>query len=146
MEPKELSEKIVAGIIKKPGVTYQRLEAHAVKLGIPLGVFQNAMVLVHKNREVRSKLKGGVLIYVERAVSKPAVDILLEWRKENPYPYPVLCKSCNGKLCIDCFPFYDAEKDTIPKIRKRLYMTRDEYKAQSEGKTFIPKKKYEYKK
>ena len=122
MTPKELATKITLGILKKPGVTYKRLEEHALSLGIPLGIFQNAMQLVHKDKTVQSKLKGGVLIYVERATAKPAVDILAEWRKTNPYPYPVLCKTCNGELCADCYPFYDPEKDTIPKIRERLYM------------------------
>lgn len=146
MTPKELATKITAGILKKPGVTYQRLEEHALSLGVPLGIFQNAMQLVHKEKKVQSKLKAGVLIYVERAVAKPAIDILLEWRKENPYPYPKLCTACQGKLCAECYPFYDPEKDTIDKIRERLMMTREEYKAASEGRKFIPKKKYEYKK
>jgi hypothetical protein len=145
MTPKELSIKIVAGILKKPGVTYSKLEDHATKLGIPIGIFQNAMQLVHKNKSVQSKLKVGVLIYIEREAPKPKVDILAEWRKDNPYPYPVLCKACNGKLCKECFPFYDPEKDTIEKIKERLIMTRNEYKALSQGRTFIPrKKKYEY--
>lgn len=145
MNPKELSTKIIAGIIKKPGVTYQRLEQHAQSLGIPLGIFENAMNLVHKNRKIQSKLKGGILIYIERESAKPKVDILLEWRKENPYPYSKKCDYCNGKLCANCFPFYDPKKDTIENIKESLYMTREEYKAKSAGKTFIPKKKnYEY--
>jgi hypothetical protein len=146
MSPKELAAKIVAGILKKPGVTYQRLEDHATSLGILLGIFQNAMQLVHKNKTVQSKLKGGVLIYVERAAAKPKVDILAEWKKENPYPYPVLCTTCKGTLCVECYPFYNPSTDTIEKIRASLMMTREEYKAASQGKTFIPKKKYEYQK
>ena len=38
----------------------------------------------------------------------------------------------------------ETEQDSPNKIRKRLMMTRDEFKAKSEGKTFIPKKRYEY--
>lgn len=145
MTPKDLSIKIIAGIIKSPGVTYSRLEEHATKLGIPLGVFQNAMQLVHKDRTIQAKLLKGVLVYVVREAPKPAVYILAEWRSLNPYPYPLKCKHCTGKLCAACFPFYDPNRDTIPKIKERLYMTRDEYKAASAGKTFIPKKKsYEH--
>ncbi len=145
MSPKELSEKIIAGILRSPGVTYQRLEDHALSLGIPLGIFQNSMQIVHKTKSIQSKLKAGVLIYIEREAPKPKVDILAEWRKNSPYPYPVKCQSCAGKLCAECFPFYDPEKDTIEKIKERLIMTRNEYKALSQGRTFIPrKKKYEY--
>lgn len=144
MSPKELSEKIIAGILKKPGVTYQRLEDHAVSLGIPLNIFLSAMQLVHKNKTVQSKLKGGVLIYVERETLKPKVDILAEWRKTNPYPH-IKCETCAGKLCAECFPFYNPRTDTIEKIRERLMMTREEYKAAVNGQTFIPKKKaYQY--
>lgn len=142
--PKELSEKIIAGVLKSPGVTYSRLEEHAIKLGIPTGVFLNAMQLVHKSKSVQSKILKGVLVYVEREAPKPKVDILAEWRKANPYPYPVLCQHCQGTLCASCFPFYDPSHDTIPKIKEALYMTRDEYKAKSQGKTFIVKKSYEY--
>ncbi len=145
MNLKQLSDKIVAGIIRTPGVTYSKLEAHALKLGIPLGIFENAMQIVHKNKTIQSKLKAGVLIYVVREEKKTAVDILADWWKSNPYPYPMKCQSCNGTLCADCFPFYDPDHDTIPKIRESLIMTREEYKAKSQGKSFIPKKKkYEY--
>lgn len=145
MTPKELSDKIIIGILRSPGVTYQRLEEHAISLGIPLGIFQNAMQLVHKNKSVQSKLKAGVLIYIERETAKPKIDILLEWRKNNPYPYPKLCTACKGTLCAECYPFYNPSTDTIEKIRDSLMMTREEYKAVSEGRTFIPKrKKYEY--
>ena len=145
MSPKELSTKIIAGILKKPEVTYSRLEAHAITLGIPIGIFENAMQLVHKSKLVQSKVKGGVLIYVVREAPKPKANPLAEWRKNSNYPYPVLCQECQGQLCKACFPFYDAENDTIDKIRKRLIMTREEYKALASGRTFIPrKKKYEY--
>lgn len=143
--PKELADKIVAGVLKSPGVTYSRLEQHAIKLGIPIGVFENSMQLVHKNKSVQSKILKGVLVYVEREAPKPKVDILLEWRKQNPYPYPKLCTACKGNLCAECYPFYNPDTDTIEKIRASLMMTREEYKAVSEGRTFIPKrKKYEY--
>lgn len=143
--PKELSDKIVKGIIKNPGVTYAKLETHAIQLGIPLNIFLSAMQLVHKSKVVQSKLLKGVLVYVVREEPKAAVDILADWRKANPYPYPVLCQQCQGKLCAACYPFYDPAHDTIEKIRESLYMTREEYKAKSQGKTFIPKKKsYEY--
>jgi len=145
MSPKELNEKIIAGILRSPGVTYSKLEEHATKLGIPMGVFLNAMQLVHKSKAVQSKILKGVMVYVVREEPKAAVDILAEWSKTNPYPYPVICPQCQGTLCAACFPFYDPNHDTIEKIREALYMTRDEYKAVSEGKTFIPKKKrYEY--
>jgi hypothetical protein len=147
MNPKTLSEKIITGVLRSPGVTYSRLEEHSTKLGIPIGVFENAMNLVHKNKTIQSKVKGGVLIYVVREAPKPKVNPLAEWRKNSNYPYPVLCQECQGQLCKACFPFYDAENDTIDKIRKRLTMTREEYKALASGRTFIPrKKKYEYKK
>ncbi len=145
MNPTELSKKIITGILRSPGVTYSRLEEHSTKLGIPIGVFENAMNLVHKNKTIQSKVKGGVLIYVVREAPKPKVNPLAEWRKNSNYPYPVLCQECQGQLCKACFPFYDAENDTIDKIRKRLTMTREEYKALASGRTFIPrKKKYEY--
>ena len=145
MSPKELSERIIVGILKKSPVSYSTLEAHAITLGIPLGIFENAMNLVHKNKTIQSKVKGGVLIYVVREAPKPKVNPLVEWRKNSNYPYPVLCQECQGQLCKACFPFYDAENDTIDKIRKRLTMTREEYKALASGRTFIPrKKKYEY--
>ena len=145
MNPKQLSERIIAGVLKSPGVTYSRLEAHALSLGIPLGIFENSMQLVHKSRKVQSKILKGVLVYVVREAPKTPVDILADWWKQNPYPYPLKCKHCVGKLCALCFPFYNPESDTIPKIKERLIMTRDEYKAKSEGRTFIPKKKsYEY--
>jgi hypothetical protein len=147
MNPKTLSEKIITGVLRSPGVTYSRLEEHSTKLGIPIGVFENAMNLVHKNKTIQSKVKGGVLIYVVREAPKPKVNPLAEWRKNSNYPYPVLCQECQGQLCKACFPFYDAENDTLDKIRKRLTMTREEYKALASGRTFIPrKKKYEYKK
>lgn len=143
--PKELSDRIVKGIIKNPGVTYSKLETHAINLNVPLGIFENSMQLVHKSKLVQSKVKGGVLIYVVREAPKPKVNPLVEWRKNSNYPYPVLCQECQGQLCKACFPFYDAENDTIDKIRKRLTMTREEYKALASGRTFIPrKKKYEY--
>lgn len=145
MLPKELSTKIIAGIFKSPGVTYSRLEEHANKLGIPLNIFLSAMQLVHKSKAVQSKLLKGVLVYVVREEPKAATDILADWRKANPYPYPVLCQECQGKLCAGCYPFYDPVKDTLERIRGFLIMTREEYKAKSQGKTFIPKKKsYEY--
>lgn len=146
MNPTELSTKIIAGILRSPGVTYSRLETHALSLGIPIGVFENAMQLVHKNKKVQSKILKGVLVYVEREAPKVAVDILAEWNKSNPYPYPILCPECQGTLCASCFPFYNPAHDTIEKIRESLYMTRDEYKTLSQGKTFIPKKNYEYQK
>ncbi len=145
MNPKELSEKIIAGVLRNPGVTYSKLEQHATKLGIPMGVFLNSMQLVHKSKKVQSKILKGVMVYVVREEPKAAVDILAEWRKNNNYPYPLKCKHCTGKLCALCFPFYNPEQDTPNKIREQLFMTRDEYKAASAGKTFIPKKKsYEY--
>lgn len=141
MTPKDLSIKIIAGIIKSPGVTYSRLEEHATKLGITPGVFLNAMQLVHKSKAIQSKILKGTLVYVVREEPKTAVDILAEWNKDNPYPHPILCQRCQGALCAVCFPFYNPDHDTIPKIKEALYMTRDEYKAASQGKTFIPKKK-----
>ncbi len=147
MNPKTLSEKIITGVLRSPGVTYSKLEEHAISLGIPIGVFENSMQLVHKSKKVQSKILKGVLIYVVREAPKPKVNPLVEWRKNSNYPYPVLCQECQGQLCKACFPFYDAENDTIDKIRKRLIMTREEYKALASGRTFIPrKKKYEYKK
>lgn len=142
--PKELSKKIIAGILKSPNVTYSRLEEHAIKLGIQIGVFENAMQLVHKDKTVQAKLIKGVLVYVVREAPKPPVDLLAEWRKVSPYPYPTPCQHCQGTLCASCFPFYDPAHDTIEKIKEALYMTREEYKAKSQGKTFIRKKKYEY--
>ena len=142
MSPKELANKIVAGILRSPGVTYSRLEQHALSLGISIGVFENSMSLVHKNKQIQAKLKGGVLVYIIREEKKP-VKIGLT----IPYPYTPICNTCKGTLCANCFPFYDKDKDTIEQIRARLIMTREEYKALASGRTFIPrKKKYEYQK
>lgn len=131
MSPKELAVKIVAGIIKKPGVTYQRLEEHAKSLGIPLGIFQNAMDLVHKDKTIQSKLKSGVIIYVVREDNKPTGPLAhTTWCNEN-YPWP--------KNFIMPWPEWNLSF---------IFMKPDEaeaYHAAAKGKSlFAKKKKYEY--
>lgn len=108
------------------------------------GILDNALVIVHKSKLITVKDVKGVLTYSVRVEKPPTPQPHLEWTRNN-YPYPLKCEHCVGKLCAECFPFYTPEEDTILSIKEKLYMTRDKYKALSQGKTFIPKKKpYQY--
>lgn len=133
MDPVRLSKLIIDRITELGTVTYDELLARAMEKNIDQGIFENAVQRLHKSRTVLVKNIKGELTYSIKPVEvkKTGFEIVDEWRKANPYPYPVLCQQCQGKLCAACFPFYDSERDTIEKIRESLYMTRDEYKAKS---------------
>lgn len=130
--PKQLADKIITGILRSPNVTYSRLEAHALSLGIPIGVFENSMQLVHKSKKVQSKILKGILVYVEREAPKPKVDVLLEWRKANPYPKMDNTNDCHHEIFngID-LSFLFLTPDEL-----------DEYK--NNGRQVFKKKSYEY--
>lgn len=136
MTPKELANKIIAGILKKPGVTYQRLEEHALKLNIPLGIFENAMNLVHKDKTIQSKLQRGVIIYVPRKEKTTGPLPHVTWCSEN-YPWP-------GKNGVPEFVMPFPEWDL-----SFIFMKPDEaeaYHATIKNRKLFKKKKYEYKK
>ncbi len=145
--PKTIADKIIAAILStdpsKP-VTYDMIiDRYSTRVD-SRGVLDNAIVLVHKSKKITVKDVKGVLTYSSRIEELVLTPDYATYCKDN-YPYPLKCKHCVGKLCALCFPFYNPEQDTIPKIKERLYMTRDEYKAASQGKTFIARKKaYEH--
>ena len=132
MSPKELSTKIIAGILKKPEVSYSRLEAHAVTLGIPLGIFQNAMQIVQSNKTIQTKIIGGELIYVPREKKEPkAPGSHLLWVKDN---YPPMTKENDGSGIEAGYSYLCLSPEDL-----------DKYKAESRGVSYIPKKRYERK-
>lgn len=143
MTPQILATSIIKAIIgtdPSKTVTYDMIIDRYSSRVESRGILDNALVIVHKSKLITAKDIKGVLTYSARIEKITSPQPHLEWTKNN-YPYPLKCKHCMGKLCADCFPFYDPNHDTIPKIKEALYITRDEYKAASQGKTFIPKKK-----
>lgn len=139
-----LAEKLVLHIDAEKQTTFDKLEARALKHGIAMNVFDRAIEKLHKLPNIKRTVKLGTVHYELQAVkAKPGPILSGDWVRAN-YPWPQVCTSCSGNLCSACFPFHDPEKDTVSKIRERLVMTRDEYKALSEGRTYIPKKRYEH--
>lgn len=132
MSPKELSTKIIAGIHKKPDMSYSILEAHAKKLNIPIGIFQNAMTLVQSNKTVQAKIKKGELVYSPKAEVVPkAPGSHLLWLKNN---YPSMTKENDGSGLEADYSYLFLSPEDL-----------DKYKAESRGVSYIPKKRYERK-
>jgi hypothetical protein len=140
--PLLLAEKLILKIAEAGELSLDSIDARAVELKINLNILDQALALLHKNKQVLATTKRGTVYYSLKKVELPkAPGTHLTWIF-NHYPYSPICILCKGKLCAACFPLYDPEEDTIEKIKARLIMTRDEYKALASGRTYIPKKKY----
>ena len=132
MSPKELATKIIAGIHKRPDVSYSILETHAKKLNISIGIFQNAMTLVQGNKTVQTKIKKGELVYSPKAEAVPkAPGSHLLWVKNN---YPPMTKENDGSGIEADYSYLCLSPEDL-----------DKYKAESRGVSYIPKKRYERK-
>lgn len=75
IEPTKLATKIAAKIAKEQPVTYTELEARAVEKGIDLGVFQNAIVIIHRSKVIEVKDVKGELTYTIKAKADPKPEL-----------------------------------------------------------------------
>jgi len=128
MTPKELATKIIAGIISSPDVSYGTLEAHAATLGISSGIFENAMVQVHKNKTVYGRMKRGEIIYAPKIKVVKTPGTHLKWVRDN---YPEMNSSNDGSGIEADYSYMFLTPEEF-----------DKYKAELQGRTFIPKKRY----
>lgn len=132
-DPPSLAKKIANKILVTTGdVPYQKIKDWAIKENISLGILDNALAILHRNKAIQNRVIKDQVVYRTAQTPTPRIDqvalLRLEWQNNNPYPYPTLCANCNGQLCADCFPFYNPERDTIEQIKQRLIMTKVEYK------------------
>lgn len=130
MTHKQLSQRIIAGILKKPDMPYSTLEAHANKLGIAPGIFQTAMSLVHKSSEVYGRIKGGEIVYAPKVKKSKEPGSHLRWLRNN---YPRMDSSNDGSgIDVDYSYLFLSPTEL------------QDFKAELKGMKFIKKKQYEH--
>lgn len=137
--PISLCEKLVLYIGQNPKVSLDALEARAVKHGIAMSVFDQAVAHLHKLKGVkRTASSYGVVKYELQEAKKPAgIMSHVTWCSEH-YPYTDMYTHDEHGVFIMAFPELAFD---------HLFLKPDEllaYKAQSKGRVFIKKKSYEY--
>ena len=135
MTTKELAEKIVVGILKRPN-TYSVLEARAKELGVEMPMFDAAMALVHKSKLVEQKTKrvsgpNGLSdeITYSATVEKPKTFFShLTWLRDH---YPRMTKANDGTGIEADYSYMFLSPEDF-----------DKYKAELAGRAYVPKKRY----
>lgn len=135
--PIQLTEKLVIYIGQNPKVSLDALEARAIKHGVAMSVFDQAVAHLHKLKGVKRTASAyGVVKYELQAVEKKPDGVMshVQWCRDN-YPYP----GRNGvPEFVMPFPSWDLSY---------IFMTPEEleeYKARLKGRVFVRRKKYEY--
>lgn len=131
----QLAARIIRYIAKEGTVSYEAIEERAATHGIPSGILDNAMVLVHRNKGVSAVKAGGTIMYAVAAPKKAVTPVShTTWLTEN-YPWP-------GKAQVPDFvmPFPEIDMSWIVLKGEEL----DKYKAEARGRVYISKKKYEH--
>lgn len=122
---KDIAKLIVNRIITDGEVTISQLEARAKERGLLLFELYQALELIHRDKRVARTVKSGEIVY-SLAKAKPVyVPSSLP-----PYPWPPECLNCHGKLCEQCFPFYDPETDTIEAIKEQNRQLKRHYEKE----------------
>lgn len=127
-----LSERIIAYILNHHPITYRELEDVAMGKGFSQLAIMDAMELVHKDKRVDQSTRRDDIVYrpyIEPVVKSP-------FKSTVPYPYP-------GRDGIPEFvmPFPEWDLSFIFLSPEDM----DRYRAESTGRTYIPKKRYERK-
>lgn len=127
----ELKDRIIKRIVAQYPVTYEKLEELVLSKGYTEIQFMEAMELVHRDKRVTQTTHGDTIQY------RPYIAPLVKEHFKSTVPYPPMDSTNNA----DHPAFADMDFSY-------LFLTPEElgkYKAESRGRTFIPKKKYERK-
>ena len=133
--PISICEKLVLYIGQNPKVSLDALEARAVKHGIAMSVFDQAVAHLHKLKGVKRTASSYGVVKYELQVEKKK-DILVPWVNiPGNYPRP----GENGvPEFVMPFPSWDLS---------HIFLTPTEmleYRAKLKGKVFIRRKKHEF--
>ena len=130
MTPTELATKIARFIVSQKTCTYADIQVRADAKGISRRDLEAAMVLIHRNKAIKSVNAGGDIQY-SVAPPKPVASPFFRYE-----PYPEFIKGVN-----------DASHEIFAGVdMSYLFMTPEEalqYKAQLKGKVYVPRKAYE---
>ena len=118
--PTELATKIAIYIAKNAPVSYEQLRLRAESHKIPMGVFSNAMVIIHRSKRIEQKSKGDDIIYtIVIPKAPPSAGSHITWVKEN---YPPMTKENDGSGIDVDFSYLFLKPDEMK-----------EYKAAAKG-------------
>lgn len=132
----DLAEKLVLHIDQVKVTTFDKLEVRALKHGISMNVFDQAIARLHKLPNIKRTVKLGTVQYELQAVKVKAnsFNAFAEWRKDNPYPVMDSTNDCHHEI----FAGIDLSF---------MFMTPEEaelYRAEMKGQRVFKKKKYEH--
>lgn len=127
-DPVRLAALIVKRITADVTATYTTLENRAIEKGIDLSIFEQAMVRVHRTKNIERTTKNGDIVYTYKPPIIKQPGSHLTWVNNN---YPQMDSSNDGSGIDIDFSFLFLTPEQL-----------DQYKAEVAGRSYIPKKRY----
>jgi hypothetical protein len=124
------SNRVTDYILKRTGTTLGQLEGVVVSAGLTLDELYTALETVHRDKRITRRVIKGEIVYTPTPEPKAPTDYL-KYVREN---YPPMTKENDGSGIEADFSYLFLSPEEL-----------DKYKAEVQGRAYIPKKRYETK-